>query len=186
MRAAAAMNYWEGVEHQRLQLACLSGILLGPALSVVPVIVLGLDGPAALVVAALVMCLTGAVTFARQTQRVLDGHRALQRQLEERVGDGPSLGELAAWFPAFILIESGYYIVAIGEWDYERGDRRTAEDADRLALEAGEMVSRFFQRRIPVRWSWEEEEHGYSTWDRGPRPSADQFPTPRPRAIHRR
>lgn len=169
VRPAVAMNEWESLEGHRFQLVVLAAILLGPTLSALPIVTFDLVGRSALVAAALVVCLTGAVTYGLLTHRILAGYRAVQWQLQDCVGDGPSLGELISRFPAFVGIQDGFYVVAIGEWDAEQGDRRTHENADRLAEEARRTVSSYFMRPIPVRWCWEEASHGYPTWDRSPR-----------------
>lgn len=165
MRAVAEMHEWNDLEHHRLEYSLLVALLAGPTLSAIPIILFGLHGQPAVVAGALTVLLTGTATYARQTQRVLNGHRTVQQHLEQRVGTGPSLGELASWFPAFVDVDSDHYIVAIARWDNNRGDYRSYECAERLAREARVVTSSHFKRPIPVGWCWGEEEGGYTTWD---------------------
>lgn len=164
MIADLERNQCDAAERDRLQHSCLVGVLLGPAVSAIPVIGFGLEGRAAFVAVALVMSLTATVTWGWITQRVLNGRREIETHLGQRVGSGPTLGEVAGWFSGFVDVDATHYIVAIHTWDDDRNDKRTPFDAQELAREARRVVSEHFGRPIPVGWCWGDE-WGYATWD---------------------
>lgn len=147
---------WTDSEQDRFQHSLLIGILVGPALSGVPIIAFGLSGRSAVVVAAFVVLLVASMTWGFQTHRALEKEREEACHRDQGVGDGPSLGEIGRWFTGFVDVENAHYVVAVDPWDEDRGDYRTPESADRLAAAASDRISQRFGANLSVTWRWRD------------------------------